>query len=86
MKKDYFLLMMILVIVTSCTTSVQENKKCAQNSDCVPATCCHANETINKNYAKVCNVMCTQECRPHTLDCGQGEIQCVQNGCQVILK
>ena len=57
------------------------------DADCVPATCCHATAAVPKNLAPECeNNICTQECVPNTLDCGQGEIRCLENNCQIVLK
>jgi len=65
---------------------IEEEKKCSVDDDCVAATCCHASEAVNVNYAPNCGgVFCTQECVPGTLDCGQGEINCVDGRCTVII-
>lgn len=57
---------------------------CALNSDCVPATCCHPDACINKNYQPDCKgIVCTMECRSNTMDCGQGRCVCLDNTCQV---
>jgi putative hemolysin len=65
-----------------CTTTDKEF--CSSNSDCVPSQCCHPNSCINKNFKAVCNVLCTQECRPGTMDCRQGKCVCNNNVCQVM--
>ena len=65
-----------------CATTDKEF--CNSNSDCVPAQCCHPNNCINKNYKTICNLLCTQECRPNTMDCGQGKCVCNNNVCQVM--
>lgn len=55
--------------------------ECSSDSDCVPATCCHATECVPKDQAPDCDdVMCTMECRPGTLDCG-GSCACVEGEC-----
>ena len=60
---------------------------CTQDSDCVPASCCHPTDAVNKDNAPDCSgTMCTMNCEPNTLDCGQGEIKCVKNECIVFLK
>ena len=72
------------LFLLSCTPS---EKQCSVDADCVPAGCCHATDAINKEYASSCNgVLCTMECEPTTIDCGQGDIKCVQNECTVVLK
>ena len=81
-----FNLIIILLFITSCTT-VPLEKKCLQDSDCVPATCCHPTDAVNKENAPTCGkIMCSQECAPETIDCGQGEIKCIENECKVVLK
>jgi len=74
-----------LLFLTAC--SVPENKVCSTDKDCVPDTCCHATGTINKENAPDCSgMLCTMNCEPNTLDCGQGEIKCINSGCQVVWK
>jgi hypothetical protein len=75
-----------LLLLTSCKQTITENY-CQGVEDCVPATCCHPTEAVNINYAPDCeDVMCTMDCRPETLDCGQGYIDCVNNVCEVIIE
>ena len=46
---------------------------CDTDADCVPAACCHASACVAQANAPSCgDVMCTQECRYGTLDCGGG--------------
>lgn len=67
--------------------SIPENLRCSQDSDCVPASCCHASSAVDKQSAPDCKgIKCTMECAPNTMDCGQGEIKCVHNVCKAILK
>ena len=55
---------------------------CMSDSDCVPAQCCHAVSCVPKASAPNCSgVFCTQECRPNTLDCGQGRCRCIEGRC-----
>ncbi|MBI2662659.1 hypothetical protein HYX11_04335 [Candidatus Woesearchaeota archaeon] len=86
MKKYSLLIFSILsLLLISCTPSIPSEKSCTQDSDCVPATCCHANQSINKNYAPNCqNILCSMGCEPNTLDCSQGEIKCVNNECTIL--
>ena len=57
---------------------------CKNDKDCVPATCCHAEECINKENAPKCKgVLCTAVCSG-PLDCGKGYCGCVNGKCQVI--
>jgi hypothetical protein len=55
--------------------------ECDEDSDCVPAQCCHAADCIIKEKRSDCSkVACTMECRPGTLDCG-GSCGCINGRC-----
>jgi len=55
--------------------------ECDEDSDCVPAQCCHAADCIIKEKATDCRkTLCTQECRPGTIDCGGG-CACIAGRC-----
>ncbi|MFA6461696.1 MAG: hypothetical protein WCV90_05475 [Candidatus Woesearchaeota archaeon] len=90
MKNIILIIMMLLIgiFLVSCTSKdVSLEKSCQSDSDCVPASCCHAKEAVNSVYAPNCKEMfCTMDCEPGTLDCGQGEIKCVNKECVVVLK
>ena len=61
--------------------------KCETNTDCVPAQCCHPTTCVHKSQAPDCsNIACTKECRPGTLDCGNGHCQCDDGSCKAVLK
>lgn len=84
--------MLLLILISSCTVpqthpSPPNNKKaCFIDTDCVPASCCHAKDAVNKANAPSCaGSFCTMDCAPGTIDCGQGEIKCVQNECKAII-
>ena len=63
-----------------------EVKECLTNSDCVPASCCHPNSCVPIIEAPNCDeILCSQECKPGTLDCGQGNCACENNKCGVSL-
>ena len=63
------------------------NKECNSDSDCIPATCCHASACVAKEKAPDCKIiMCTEECLTNTLDCGQGSCICQNNKCTAQLK
>ncbi|MBI4979955.1 hypothetical protein HZC30_00180 [Candidatus Woesearchaeota archaeon] len=82
------LLVISLVFVIACTQTktIPENKSCAVDTDCVPAGCCHVNDSVNLKYAPKCEgMLCTMECVPNTLDCGQGEIKCVEGECKAMI-
>jgi len=82
MKLYLLSFLLILFFIIGC-----QKQNCQLDADCVPATCCHATAAVPKNLAPECeNNICTQECVPNTLDCGQGEIRCLENNCQIVLK
>jgi putative hemolysin len=59
---------------------------CANDNDCVPASCCHANSCVKKENSPVCSgIACTLSCEPKTLDCGQGSCVCVNSKCSAII-
>ncbi|HLC88911.1 MAG TPA: hypothetical protein VJG49_02655 [Candidatus Nanoarchaeia archaeon] len=79
------ILIVLILFLVSC--SVPENKVCSTDRDCVPDACCHAAGTVNEANDPDCSgMLCTMECVPGTLDCGQGEIKCLDGGCQIIWK
>lgn len=88
--RQLLLLLFLLLLVAACTTPPAEipaEKQCAVDSDCVPAQCCHPKDAVNKNYAPNCQgLLCTQECVPNTIDCGQGEIKCVERMCTAVME
>lgn len=93
MKKEilFFTLTFILIsfFIVSCTSSssVSSKKQCSVDSDCVKATCCHATDAVNKENQPDCSQkVCSLRCEPETVDCGQGEIKCIENTCMVIIK
>ena len=74
----------ILVFLVACAPSEQQ---CTEDSDCVPAACCHATGAINQENAPDCSgTLCTMNCEPETLDCGQGEIQCISGSCEAVFE
>ncbi len=67
---------------TSVDASPGQQAECSVDSDCVPATCCHPSQCVPASMAPDCSgVFCTQECRPGTLDCGQGQCRCMEGKC-----
>ena len=57
---------------------------CSSDADCVPATCCHPDACTARTSAPQCSgVMCTQQCAPGTLDCGQARCVCLGGRCGV---
>ncbi len=61
----------------------QNEKNCNVDSDCVPVSCCHANDVVNKENAPSCeNLKCTASCET-ILDCGQGRPVCNDGQCGI---
>jgi hypothetical protein len=76
-----------LFLVGSLFGCVPAEKKCSVDADCVQASCCHASDAVSKEFAPDCKgILCSMECVPGTIDCGQGEVQCVKGSCEAVLK
>jgi len=81
-----FLLVLLTFLIVGCS-GVDEELACNTDVDCVPDKCCHADNTVNKGFGPDCTgQLCTAECVPETIDCGQGEIKCIENQCRVLFK
>ncbi len=82
----FSLLVVLTAFVASCTAPVPVEKQCTVDADCERATCCHADDAVNTQFAPDCaKVLCTAECVPGTLDCQQGEIKCVVGECKAVI-
>ena len=63
------LVLIVGVLVSGCVEQsivdfddAQPKKYCEKDDDCVPATCCHSKECINKLYQPTCKgIDCTEE-------------------------
>jgi hypothetical protein len=61
----------------------RQYRECLTDADCIPASCCHPNSCVSKDKRPDCKgIFCTMECRPGTLDCGQGICRCIDNKCE----
>ena len=86
MNKIFFFGFLIVSLFLAGCTSTPHEKSCLVAADCVPAACCHATDAVNSDYKPGCSdLLCTAACEPGTLDCGQGEIECVRGECVVVL-
>ncbi len=57
---------------------------CTTDADCVPDECCHPKACVPKTNAPNCeDMMCTEECKPGTMDCGAGKCVCQNGTCGV---
>ncbi|MBU1205095.1 MAG: hypothetical protein KJ968_00325 [Nanoarchaeota archaeon] len=90
MRKYLLFLVFAMVFVSGCYSTPTETDleaECSKDLDCVPASCCHATECVPAGEAPNCEgIMCTMECRPDTMDCGQGFCMCMDNKCKAVLK
>ena len=81
------LALLSVVFIVGCGTSISEELQCSKDIECVPNACCHADGTVNRDFAPDCSSMlCTMECAPDTIDCGQGDLKCLEGQCQVVWK
>jgi hypothetical protein len=61
-----------------------DSAECHSAADCVPAQCCHATTCVPTRERPACGgTMCTMECRPGTLDCGEARCACIGGHCGV---
>ena len=79
--------LIFLILINGCKEKIPEEVYCNEDSDCVPATCCHPSSCININFRPNCEgLMCSMECAPGTMDCGQGHCGCINNKCTAIIE
>jgi hypothetical protein len=58
---------------------------CDEDSDCAPACGCHPGSCQLKATRDCERVICTTQCVPGTLDCGQGACVCEAGSCEAKL-
>ncbi len=59
--------------------------ECSRDADCAPAECCHPSTCVPAGRAPACDqTVCSSECRPATLDCGQGHCACISGRCGAV--
>jgi hypothetical protein len=52
---------------------------------CVPASCCHADSCVLESETPDCDgTICTMNCEPGTMDCGQGHCEYIDGECEVV--
>jgi hypothetical protein len=87
----FLVMLSLFIIVTGCVagpgygtpTPTHDMSACTNDSDCVPAQCCHPTSCINASYKSVCIELCSLECKG-PIDCGAGHCGCVNGQCRVI--
>jgi len=84
MKTGVFVIILITVLFAAIffIQKVGYEKECSNDAGCVPACGCHPDSCVPKDKASNCSkVLCTQECKPNTLDCQQGRCICQDGKC-----
>ncbi|MEM2956002.1 MAG: hypothetical protein QW041_00250 [Candidatus Pacearchaeota archaeon] len=82
MKPYLFISITVLVLIVTIIFIQKTGYQCNNDSDCVPASCCHATQCVPKEIAPNCSdIVCTAECVQNTLDCGQGSCFCEKGMC-----
>ncbi len=75
MKKILIILILVLIL-NGCGQEIKE---------CIPAECCHPTTCVLKENAPDCKeTMCTLNCEPETLDCGQGKCGYINGKCEAV--
>jgi hypothetical protein len=88
MKIGVFVLVLVIVIaaVILFINNAGVKTECKTDSDCVAKECCHPTSCIAATQKTACNVFCTEECRPGTMDCNQGKCICLAGKCSAQIK
>ncbi len=62
------------------------NHSCNWDKECVPEQCCHPISCVPTDEAPNClDTICTEECAPGTMDCGQGFCECRLGKCKAVI-
>ena len=85
MKKILFVLLVLTIFLVACSSEVPKEKQCKVDVDCVPNKCCGATDGVNVDSGPDCEgILCAAVCNPDTIDCGNGQIKCVDNACTAV--
>ncbi len=90
MDRIVFAVLAVVIVFLGCISlpsDVPEDEMdiCTIDSDCVPATCCHATDCVNAHFEPDCSgVVCTAQCVFGTVDCGGG-CACVSGRCEAFI-
>ncbi len=78
------ILLFLPIFIIGCTNQIDIGRTfCNKDSDCIPEQCCHPNSVTNKNFAPNCQgISCSEICQG-PLDCGAGEIKCINSICTI---
>ena len=61
-------------------------RTCEIDADCVPDSCCHAFRCVNNRFGPSCSgIGCTEDCKPGTMDCGNGYCACTAGLCEAYI-
>jgi hypothetical protein len=60
--------------------------RCRSDDECVPAAVCHPTKCVHRLAPRPDVGACTFECRPGTLDCGQGHCECFARRCVAVIE
>ena len=83
MKFKGLFVALVFLLILGCGGATE--KYCEADSDCRPSECCHAKDTVNKDHGPDCSgQLCTMDCAPETIDCGQGSLKCLEKECTVV--
>lgn len=83
-KKLFWIIIILIIALIVLVWSILQN---AEKVDCVPAICCHPIECVSIEEAPDCSgVVCSAECKPGSLDCGQGSCEFVEGECVAVIK
>jgi hypothetical protein len=81
------LMRLCCLLVVTLFLSACADGGCTSDADCVPAECCHPTSCVPAEGAPDCTgILCTAECAPDTMDCGQGSCRCIEGACQAVLQ
>ena len=81
-KRIYLIIILFFLFGCKPQNNIPPEQYCNSDSECAPASCCHANSCVSANQRPNCeNIMCTMECKPGTMDCGQGKCVCQNYEC-----
>jgi hypothetical protein len=83
---SFLIVLAAVAILISYPKKEKDAKYCEADGDCIPANCCHPTDCVNIANRPDCKgIMCTEECKSGTMDCGQGHCACVNNECKAII-